>query len=203
MIRMTVECNIPIEIFILFHSKMIWNDGMRRNGGVFGEREKKWILRCLSFCHHSVILSSFRNSNTNFALDCQNDWEWLGNDLEMKESGAVSYRDSTRFFHSDLIWIIGMTLKWKNQVLSLIETAPDSFIQTSFGSLEWPWNERIRCCLYKRQHPILSFRPHLDHSCVIQPFLSHSNTKQFYCPWNDVRMTEEWPRNERIRCCLL
>ena len=69
------------------------------------------------------------------------------NDLEMKESGAVSYiRDSTRFFHSDLIWFIPqpfsyfsliqekkvliaikwcpnewrMTLKWKNRVMSLI-----------------------------------------------------------------------------------
>ena len=36
---------------------------------------------------------------------------------------------------------------------------------------EWPWNERIRCCLYKRQQPILSFRPHLDH-------------------WNDLEMKE-------------
>ena len=38
----------------------------------------------------------------------------------------------------------GMTLKWKNQVLSLIETAPDSFILTSrmlySVGMGWFWN---------------------------------------------------------------
>ena len=35
------------------------NDGMRRNEGDFGSGQKNWIPRCLSFCYHSVILSSF------------------------------------------------------------------------------------------------------------------------------------------------
>ena len=52
----------------------------------------------------------------------------------------------------------------KNRVLSLIETAPDSFISRSFQWSKWGLNERIGCCLYKRQHLILSF---LGHSSVI------------------------------------
>ena len=59
MTRMAVKCYLPIVIFILCYSKVIWNDGMRWNGGVFGEGEKKWILICLSFRHYSVIPSSF------------------------------------------------------------------------------------------------------------------------------------------------
>ena len=51
----------PFFIFIPWHSRMIRNDGMRRNESDFGSEQKNWILRCLSFCHHSVILSSFRN----------------------------------------------------------------------------------------------------------------------------------------------
>ena len=51
----------PFFIFIPWHSRMMRNDGMRRNESDFGTEQKNWILRCLSFCHHSVIWSSFRN----------------------------------------------------------------------------------------------------------------------------------------------
>ena len=103
MTRMTVECYLPIVIFILCHSKVIWNDGMRWNGGFFGEGEKKWIPRCLSFRHHSVIQEFKQKISSRLSMEwCLNDW--------------------------------GMTSEWNNQVLSLIETTPDYFIQTPFGS---------------------------------------------------------------------
>ena len=71
------------------------NDGMRRNEGDFGSGQKNWILRCLSFCHHSVIWSSFRNVLITFNLSvksgpqspsAEGDWgpDFTLN-LEMKE----------------------------------------------------------------------------------------------------------------------
>ena len=79
MTRMTVEWYLPIVIFILCYSKMIWNEGMRWNEGVFGEGEKNefWDV-----CHSAIIPSSFRNSKTNLALDCP--WNDL-NDTGMTE----------------------------------------------------------------------------------------------------------------------
>ena len=63
---------LSIVIFIPGHSELTENDQMRRNEGVFGSGQKYWILRHLSFWHHSVILSSLRNG------------------VWMDESGAVS-----------------------------------------------------------------------------------------------------------------
>ena len=104
MTRITVECYLPIVIFILCPSKILWNDGMGWNWGVFGVGEKKLILRCLSFLHHSVIPSSFRNSNTNWAQDCP----W--NDVRMTQE-----------------WPRNERIRW----CILKETASDSFILTS------------------------------------------------------------------------
>ena len=44
---------------------------------------------------------------------------------------------------------------------------------------------------YKRQHLILSFGPHLDHSTVIQPFLSFFIDLELEWDWND-EMTLKW-----------
>ena len=52
---------LSLVIFIPGHSELTENDQMRRNEGVFGSVQKYWILRHLSFWHHSVILSSLRN----------------------------------------------------------------------------------------------------------------------------------------------
>ena len=88
MTRMTVEWYLPIVIFILCYSKMIWNDGMRWNEGVFGEGEKNefWDV-----CHSAIIPSSFRNSNTNLALDCP--WNDL-NDTGMTEMSREWQNDN-------------------------------------------------------------------------------------------------------------
>ena len=88
MTRMTVEWYLPIVIFILCYSKMIWNEGMRWNEGVFGEGEKNefWDV-----CHSAIIPSSFRNSNTNLALDCP--WNDL-NDTGMTEMSREWQNDN-------------------------------------------------------------------------------------------------------------
>ena len=58
----------PLFIFIPWHSRMKRNDGMRRNESDFGSEQKKWILRRLSSCHHSVIWSSFRDGSIPLIL---------------------------------------------------------------------------------------------------------------------------------------
>ena len=91
MTRMTIEWYLPIVIFILCYSKMIWNEGMRWNEGVFGGGEKKWILRCLSF---RLIPSSRPHSEIqtkNLALDCP--WNDL-NDTGMTEMSREWQNDN-------------------------------------------------------------------------------------------------------------
>ena len=141
--------------------------------------------RRMQYSHWYFLSLSFKND-----MEWRNEEEWGGFRRERKKMNSEMSVILPSFRHPVIIQ------KFKHKLCTRLS----EWLRMTG---EWPWNERIRCCLYKRQHPILSLRPHLDHSCVIQPFLSHSNTKQFYCPWNDVRMTEEWPRNERIRCCLL
>ena len=110
-----------ISLHCDFHFLSFWNDMEWRNEEEwrgFRRVRKIWSLRCLSFRHHSVILSSFRNSQTNLAIDCPwNDVRMTRNDNKrhrlilsfrphfyhssaiqpwngvwMKESGAVSYK---------------------------------------------------------------------------------------------------------------
>ena len=84
-----------------------------------------------SFEGHFVISISFQflvNEKSSHADAIQLSF------VRTQESGAVSYRDSTWFFHFKVIPMIQMRSEWKNRLLSLIETAPDSFISRSFPS---------------------------------------------------------------------
>ena len=61
--RMTSEWYLSIVIFIPCHSRHFQMTKEWRNEekwGCFWRGRKKWIQRCLSFCHHSIIQVSFR-----------------------------------------------------------------------------------------------------------------------------------------------
>ena len=166
-----------------FKSDMEWRNEVEWRG--FRRRRKKWLLRCLSFRLNPSSRPHSKIQTKNLALDCPwNDvWmtlKWL-NDIGMMEWHS---NDGMPFKWLEWHWNDGMTLEWWNDIqmtgMTLewwndIGTVTDSFIETPFGS--------FHC-----------------HSVI--PVSFKYKTFQ-YCSWNDVRMTEEWPRNERIRWCLL
>ena len=170
-----------ISLHCDFHFLSFWNDMEWRNEEEwrgFRRVRKIWSLRCLSFRHHSVILSSFRNSQTNLAIDCPwNDVRMTRNDNK-RHRLILSFRP--HFYHSSVIqpWN-GVWMKesgavsYKRQHL-ILSFRPhfnhSSVIQpwNDHSSVIQPWNgvwmKESDAVSYKRQHPILSFWPR--ESCI-------------------------------------
>ena len=151
----------------------------------------EWNKRLLSLIKRQHPFISFRPHSTHSSSFCHfniiQDIFWcrcLWNDIGMRSEWGLNeingcclgYRDSTRLFHSDLIWFIPQSFCHLNIIVCLFVTDTDIHIfgmTEEWGRMGSGWNKRV-LSLIKRQHPFISFRPHSTHSSIILSFQYHS-----------------------------
>ena len=118
-------CHLSFHV-ILGMLKWWRNDGMRWNEGDFGSGKKIWILKHLSFHHHSVIPASFQINESDAHLEWhRNEQEWGLN--EWIRCGLF-IRDHTWFIHSD-------------PILPIPESFSHWFVILTVTDFNEPWND--------------------------------------------------------------